>query len=99
MWLGIAAGAARAQLRLKRKDIEDLRPLRTMPFVTLVGVAILVHSARAELASYGLVALMTIGQRGLFVASEVIFRERQWQTLELTVAPPALEERQFAPGD
>lgn len=32
---------------------------------------------------------MTIGQMGLFVASEVVFRERQWQTLELVVATPA----------
>lgn len=91
MWLRVAAGAARAQVRLTKNDIEDLRPIGTMPLMALVSVAILVHSGRAELAAYGLVAatLMTVGQMGLFVASEVIFRERQWQTLELTVATPA----------
>ncbi|MDB4975732.1 MAG: type transporter [Myxococcaceae bacterium] len=90
-WLRVAASAARAQVRFTRNDVEDLRPVLTMPLVTVVGLAILVHSQRSELASYALVAasLMTIGQMGLFVASEVIWRERHDETLELVVATPA----------
>ncbi|HEX6242388.1 MAG TPA: ABC transporter permease [Polyangiales bacterium] len=83
--------AARAQLQLTRQNIEDLRPVLTMPLVCLVGLAILSYSGRAELASYALVAavLMTIGQMGNFVASEIVFQERNEQTLELVVASPA----------
>ncbi|MET0413152.1 MAG: ABC transporter permease [Polyangiaceae bacterium] len=83
--------AARAQAQLTRNSIEDLRPLFGGPLVSLVSVAILVHSDRADLAAYGLVAavLMTIGQMGLFVASEIVFMERNEQTLELAVATPA----------
>jgi ABC-2 type transport system permease protein len=90
-WLRVAGSALRVQVAFTRNDIEDLRPLASMPLVTLVGLAILVHSGRAELAPYALVAgtLMTIGQMGLFVASELIWRERMWQTLELMVAAPA----------
>jgi ABC-2 type transport system permease protein len=84
-------GAARTQVQLTLHRIEDLRPLFGMPLVALVSVAILVHSNRAELAAYGLVAavLMTVGQMGLFVASEIVFTERTEQTLELAVATPA----------
>jgi ABC-2 type transport system permease protein len=84
-------GAARTQVQLTLHSVEDLRPLFGMPLVALVSVAILVHSNRAELAPYGLVAavLMTVGQMGLFVASEIVFMERHEQTLELAVATPA----------
>jgi ABC-2 type transport system permease protein len=62
-----------------------------MPLVALVAIAVLVHSGRADLAPRGLVAasLMTIGQMALFVASEIVFLERNGQTLELVVASPA----------
>jgi ABC-2 type transport system permease protein len=82
---------ARAQLQLTRQNIEDLRPVLTMPLVCLVGLAILSYSGRSELAAYALVAamLMTIGQMGNFVASEIVFQERNEQTLELVVASPA----------
>jgi ABC-2 type transport system permease protein len=84
-------GAARAQYQLTRGNIEDLRPLIGMPLGALVSVGVLVQSGRSDLAAYGLVAaaLMTIGQMGLFVASEIVFQERNGQTLELLVASPA----------
>jgi len=89
--LRLFAAAARLQIQLTRNRIEDLRPLFGMPLVALVSVAILVHTGRSDLAAYGLVAalLMTIGQMGLFVASEIVFLERNEQTLELAVATPA----------
>jgi ABC-2 type transport system permease protein len=87
----VLVGAARAQARMTRQNIEDLRPILTMPLVTLVSLAVLVQSGRAELAPYGLVAavLMTIGQMGNFVASEIVWQERNELTLELVVASPA----------
>jgi ABC-2 type transport system permease protein len=90
-WLRVARSAVRAQVAFTRNDIEDLRPLASNPLVTLVGLAILMQSGRAELAPYALVAgtLITIGQMALFIASELIWRERQWQTIELMVATPA----------
>lgn len=91
MLLRVAAGAARAQVQLTRNNIEDFRPIFTLPLAMLVSLAILVQSGRADLAHYGLVAatLMTIGQMGLFVASEIVFQERNGQTLELVLATPA----------
>jgi ABC-2 type transport system permease protein len=91
MWLRVAVGAARAQVQLTRNNIEDFRPVVGMPLVTLAALAILVQSGRRDLASYALVAatLMTIGQMGLFVASEIVWQERKDQTLELVVASPA----------
>jgi ABC-2 type transport system permease protein len=87
----VLTGSAKAQVQLTRHNIEDFRPLFGMPLMALVSIAILVHSGRADLAPRGLVAaaLMTIGQMGLFVASEIVFQERNGQTLELAVASPA----------
>jgi ABC-2 type transport system permease protein len=87
----VLAGSAQVQIRLTRHNIEDFRPLFGMPLVALVAIAVLVHSGRADLAPRGLVAasLMTIGQMALFVASEIVFMERNGQTLELVVASPA----------
>jgi len=87
----VLLGSARVQVRLTRHNIEDFRPLFGMPLVALVALAILVHSGRTDLAPSGLVAasLMTIGQMALFVASEIVFIERNGQTLELVVASPA----------
>jgi ABC-2 type transport system permease protein len=87
----VLLGAAVAQARITRNSVEDLRPLLTMPLIALIGVAVLVQGGKPELASYGLVAavLMTLGQMGNFVASEVVFQERNEQTLELAVASPA----------
>lgn len=87
----VMMGAVRAQARLTRQNVEDLRPILTMPLVALISLAVLVHAGKSELAPYGLVAavLMTAGQMGNFVASEIVFQERNEQTLELAVASPA----------
>jgi hypothetical protein len=42
------SGAACAQLQLTRQNVEDLRPLLTMPLLTLVSLAVLTHSGRTE---------------------------------------------------
>jgi ABC-2 type transport system permease protein len=85
------AGALRAQIALTRQNVEDLRPILTMPLVALMALAVLLHAGRPDLAPYALVAatLMTLGQMGNFVASEVVFQDRFEQTLELMVASPA----------
>jgi len=87
----VVSGAASAQVQLTRQNVEDLRPILTMPLLTLISISVLVHSGRVELAHYGLVAamLMTMGQMGNFVASEIVFQERNGQTLELVVASPS----------
>jgi len=89
-WLRVFWGAALMQTRTTRANVEDLRPLWSMPLVSLISVAVLVHSGKPHLATYGFVAsvLMTIGQMGNFVAGEVVFRDRIEQILELAVACP-----------
>jgi ABC-2 type transport system permease protein len=91
MFLRLIAGAARAQVQITRHNIENLLPVLTVPLSTLVAVAILVHSGRQDLAGWALVAslVMTIGQMGFLVASEIVANERHEQTLELIVASPA----------
>ena len=87
----VILGAARAQLRITRQNVEDLRPILTMPLVALIALAVITQSGKPELAPYAVVAavLMTVGQMGNFVASEIVFQERNEQTLELVVASPA----------
>lgn len=87
----LVASASLAQIRMTRRSIEDLFPVLTIPFTALVSLAIVVHSGRPDLAGYALVAvlLMTVGQMGLMVGSEIIANERDGQTLELLIATPA----------
>ncbi|MGE0394371.1 MAG: ABC transporter permease [Vicinamibacterales bacterium] len=82
--------AAVAQLRMTRRNIEDLFPILTIPLSSAVALAILQHSGRSDLAGYALVAavLMSVGQMALFIGSEILANERQGQTLELVVASP-----------
>jgi ABC-2 type transport system permease protein len=65
--------------------------LVTMPLTALGSLAVLVHSGRLELAGYPLVAafLMSLGQMGLYVGSEILASEREEQTIELVVASPS----------
>ncbi len=87
----IIAAAIKVQVQQTRRDIEDLLPLLTMPLFTLIFMAILDFLGRKDLSSFAIVAplLLTIGQMGIFVASEMIVRERAGQTLEMLVASPA----------
>jgi ABC-2 type transport system permease protein len=91
MFLSTVQGVALAQFRSTRNYIEDLLPVLSQPLFTIVSIPIFLHAGRPDLVGYGLVAavLMTIGQMAFFVASEVMHRERQDQTLELLVASPA----------
>jgi len=41
--------AARAQVQLSWHNIEDVMPIPTVPLLTLVSMAILVHSGRQDL--------------------------------------------------
>jgi ABC-2 type transport system permease protein len=87
----LAGRAARAQIQMTRRNIEDLLPVLSIPLATVVTLSILVHSQRHDLAGHALVAvvLMTITQMGFFVGTEVIVQDRHNQRLELIVASPA----------
>jgi ABC-2 type transport system permease protein len=87
----VIASSIRAQLQMTRRNIEDLLPLITMPLFTLVFLAVFVQAGRKDFNGYAVVAplLITLAQMGIFVASEMITRERSGQTLELLVASPA----------
>ena len=82
--------AARTQLRIARRNIENVYPLLTIPLQSLISLAIIVHSGRPDLAHYSLVAslLMTVGQMSFFDASEILAQDRNQQILELAVASP-----------
>jgi ABC-2 type transport system permease protein len=87
----VIVAAAKAQMAMSRREVEDFVPVLTMPLFAFVFGAVLIYSGRADLAPYALVAslLMTVAQTGIFVASEVLTRERNGETLELVVATPA----------
>ncbi len=83
-------GATRAQFRMSRRDIQDLTMGITQPAFTLVLMAIFKYAGRDDLAPYALIApmLMGVGGMAVSVASELLTREREFQTLELSVACP-----------
>ncbi len=87
----VVLASIRAQVQMSRRNLEDLLPLITMPLYTLVFMAIFIYSGRRDLTGYALVAplLITVAQMGIFVASEVIVRERSGGTIEMVVATPA----------
>jgi ABC-2 type transport system permease protein len=89
--LRVVLASIRAQVQMSNRNVEDLLPLITMPLYTLVFMAIFIYSGRRDLTGYALVAplLITVAQMGIFVASEVIIRERGAATIELLVATPA----------
>jgi ABC-2 type transport system permease protein len=88
-WL--IAGAARTQLRMTRRNIEDWLPVFSTPLSSVITLAILIHAGRPDLAGYALVAvvLMTLSQMGFFVGTELIANDRHNQMLDLIVASPA----------
>jgi len=90
MPLRVLLVAARTQLRIARRNIENIYPLLTIPLQSLISLAIIVHSGRPDLARYSLVAslLMTVGQMSFFDASEILAQDRNQQILELAVACP-----------
>jgi ABC-2 type transport system permease protein len=89
--LRVVLASIRAQVQMSNRSVEDLLPLITMPLYTLVFMAIFIYAGRRDLTGYALVAplLITVAQMSIFVASEVIVRERYGGTIELIVATPA----------
>ena len=85
------AGAIRVQLEITRHNVMDYYWVLLVPFFALIFMAVLVQSGRADLLAYALVGplLVGIGQMGFYVASEVVSRDRETQTLELEIATPA----------
>ena len=83
-------GSVRAQFSMTRRSIEELRAIVVMPIHALIFMAVFNYVGRQDLAAYSLVApmLMSVGQMGFFMASELLARERYGQTLELVVAAP-----------
>ena len=84
-------GATRAQFNMTRREAQDLVPIIVNPTATLVLMAVFVYAGREDLSTYALVApmLMGVGTTAVFVASEVMTRERDFQTLEFAIASPA----------
>lgn len=79
-----------AQVKLTTSNFEDFFPILTLPLACITSIAILLNAGRAELASYGVVAatLMTIGQMGFFIGSELVVTDRNEQILELLMIAP-----------
>src|SRR5688572_24787149 len=90
MWHRLILSAARAQISMTRRNVEDLFPILTIPLGSFAALAILQNSGRADLAGYALVSavLMSVGQMAFFIGSEILANEREGQTLELVVASP-----------
>lgn len=84
-------GATRAQFNMTRREAQDLVQVVVNPAATVVLMAVFVYAGREDLATYALVApmLMGVGATAVFVASEVMTRERDFQTLEFAIASPA----------
>jgi len=87
----LVGSTVRAQLQMTRGNVEELLPVFSIPLSTVITIAILVNSGRADLAGYAIAAvvLMTITQMGFFSGAELVANDRQSQTLELIVASPA----------
>ena len=81
---------ARMQLRLSRRNIEDLLPVIVMPLLTFGSMAIFLDAGRVDLVGHALTAstLLTVGQMGFFVGSDLVSLDRRDQLLELMVAIP-----------
>lgn len=83
----ISAGmaAVKAQIQMTCNNVEDLLPVLTIPLSSIAMIAIFANAGREDLAGYALIAalLMTVGQMGFFVGSEVVANDRNTQVLEL----------------
>jgi ABC-2 type transport system permease protein len=84
-------GALRVQVEITRHNLMDYYWMLLVPLFALIFMAVLDQSGRSDLLGYALVGpmLVGIGQMGFYVASEVVSRDRESQTLELAVATPA----------
>lgn len=86
----LALAIARAQLRMTRRDMEDLFQIGLIPLMALVLLAIARQSGRPTLMGYAVIAplLISVAQMSLWVASELVTRDRYNEVLELLAAAP-----------
>ena len=84
-------GAVRAQFSMSRRNVYDLVPIVMQPAYTLVLMAVFVYAGREDLSAYALVATMLMGvaATAIFIASDLMTREQDFQTFELAIASPA----------
>ena len=84
-------GATRAQFSMSRRNVYDLVPIVMQPAYTLVLMAVFVYAGREDLSAYALVATMLMGvaATAIFIASDLMTREQDFQTFELAIASPA----------
>lgn len=87
----IFAAGLRFQLTTMRHSVGDFMPLITVPFFTLIFLAITEEAGRPDLASYAVLAppLIALWGMALLVAGELIDNERWGGTLEALIATPA----------
>jgi ABC-2 type transport system permease protein len=82
--------AARAQLEMTTRDIEDLFPMLTIPFFTVIFMGIIQQAGRPDLLVYAVAApaLVSLWAMSLFVSGELVGRDRWAGILEPLVATP-----------
>lgn len=88
----VLAAAARAQFQMTIRNLgSDLFNLVTVPFFAVVFIAIVQQSGRSGLIAYAVMApvLIALWQMAVFVAGELINRDRWLGLMELVVATPA----------
>ena len=84
-------GSVRAQFSMSRRNVYDLVPIVMQPAYTLVLMAVFVYAGREDLSAYAMVATMLMGvaATAIFIASDLMTREQDFQTFELAIASPA----------
>ena len=85
------AAAVRAQFNITRRTVYDLAPMFLQPAFTLVLMAVFAFAGREDLSAYALVAttLMAISATAIYIASDLMSQEQDFQTFELVLASPA----------
>lgn len=88
--MGLFIAGLRLQLQVLRRDVGDVMDLVVGPLYALIFLAIVQHADRPDLSGHAVLApvLMTLWSKALFVAGELIDRDRWAGTLEPAVAAP-----------
>ena len=83
--------AVRAQFNISRRTVYDLAPMFLQPAFTLVLMAVFAYAGREDLSTYTLVATMLMGvsATAIYIASDLMSQEQDFQTFELVLASPA----------
>lgn len=90
-FLNAIRGAVLLQARLILSTPETLFPVLTVPLLSIVSMAIFIHGGRPDLVGFSIIAsvVMTVGQMGFFVGSEIVAAERRNGILEVALGTPA----------